>query len=95
MTLELEIQELICLDGRHILESRILSLTGIKAVTANIQTRKAQIRYREQHISAEEIKAYLLDFGFTIDGVKGNNAARKRLPSCCQQTQQATITTGG
>ncbi|MEA3286099.1 MAG: hypothetical protein U9Q77_01805 [Candidatus Marinimicrobia bacterium] len=83
LTLELEIQELICLDGQHIFEGRILSLTGIKAVTVNIQTQKAQIKYRENHVTAEEIKTYLMDYGFTIDGIKGNIAARKRLPSCC------------
>ncbi len=82
-SLELEIPELICRDGQRIFEGRILSLAGIKTVTANIQTQKAQISYREQHISADEIKNHLLEFGFTINSVAGNAAARKRLPSCC------------
>jgi copper chaperone CopZ len=83
ITLDLEIDELICTDGQHILEGSILSLEGIKTVTANIQTQKVQIRFRENQISAEQISNQLLESGFTVDGVKGKAAARKRLPACC------------
>lgn len=83
LVLELEIDELVCTDGQKIFEGRILELNGIKAVSANIQTRKAQIRHRGNVVSAVEIKAHLGDFGFTIDGVPGNNIARGRLPQCC------------
>jgi len=83
LVLELEIAELVCTDGQKIFEGRILELDGIKAVSANIQTHKAQIRHRENVVSADKIKTHLGDFGFTIDGVAGNNIARGRLPQCC------------
>ena len=83
LKLELTIDELICTDGQHIFEGRILELEGIKTVSANIQTRKAQIKYRDSQVSAEEIEDHLKAFGFTIDGVPGNEIAQGRLPSCC------------
>ena len=83
LSLELEIEELVCNDGQRILEGCILNLKGIKTVTANIQTQKAQVRYRESMVSAEQIKTQLLEFGFTVDGTAGNPVSRSRLPSCC------------
>ncbi|MBC8376009.1 MAG: hypothetical protein H8E26_08170 [FCB group bacterium] len=83
VVLELDIAELVCVDGQKIFEGRILELEGIKTVSANIQTHKAQIRYRDNQVSAAEIKAHLGDFGFTIDNVPGNDVARGRLPQCC------------
>ena len=83
LTLELEIDELICSDGQRLFEGRLLELEGIKSVTVNIQTHKAQIRYRENQVTVESINSHLQEFGFTIDGVPGNAAARTRLPSCC------------
>lgn len=88
LTLELEIDELICSDGQRLFEGRLLELEGIKTVTANIQTHKAQIKYREIQVSVEQVKAHLLEFGFTIDGVPGNVVARNRLPSCCLEQGQ-------
>lgn len=89
LVLELDIDELICKDGQNIFEGRILELDGIKAVSTNIQTHKAQVRYRENMVSAEEIEIHLAEFGFTIDGAPGNQIARGRLPQCCfnKQTQ--------
>jgi hypothetical protein len=88
LVLELDIAELVCMDGQKIFEGRILELEGIKAVSANIQAHKAQIRYRENQVSAAEIQTHLGDYGFTIDDVPGNVVARGRLPQCCfsQQT---------
>ncbi len=83
LTLELEIDELICSDGQRLFEGRVLELEGIRTVTVNTQTRKAQIKYREQHVSADQIKTQLLEFGFTVNGVAGNSIARNRLPDCC------------
>jgi len=83
LVLELDIAELVCMDGQKIFEGRILELEGIKTVSANIQTHKAQIRYRENQVSAAEIEAHLGDYGFTIDAVPGNVIARGRLPQCC------------
>ncbi len=71
------------MDGQKIFEGRILELKGIKTVSTNIQTRKAQIHYRDNQVSATEIKAHLGNVGFTIDGVPGNEVARGRLPQCC------------
>ena len=81
--LELEIAELVCMDGQKIFEGRILDLEGIKTFSANIQTQKAQISYWENQVSADEIEAHLGDYGFTIDGKPGNEVARGRLPQCC------------
>ncbi|MCF7823212.1 MAG: hypothetical protein K9N35_03480 [Candidatus Marinimicrobia bacterium] len=83
LKLEMQISELICDDGLHIFEGRILELEGIKSVTANIETGKVIITFHEKSISAQEIKTHLSEFGFTIDGEAGNQIARKRLPSCC------------
>jgi len=83
LTIELEIEELICVDGQRLFEGRILELDGIKSVTANIELQKAQIRYKDNLVSAVEIEQHLADFGFTIDGIRGNAIARSRLPSCC------------
>jgi hypothetical protein len=83
LVLELDIAELICIDGQKIFEGRILELEGIKSVSANIQTRKAQIHYRDNQVSAVKIETHLGDYGFTIDGVPGNDVARGRLPQCC------------
>ena len=90
LVLELDIAELICMDGQKIFEGRILELAGIKTVSANIQTHKVQIRYRDNQVSAAEIIAHLGDFGFTIDDVPGNEVTRGRLPQCCfpPQSQQ-------
>jgi len=87
LVLEMDIAELVCMDGQKIFEGRILELKGIRAVSANIQTRKAQIRYRDSQVSSLEIKAHLGEFGFTIDGEAGNKIARGRLPQCCFNTQ--------
>jgi len=87
LMLELHIDELVCRDGQKIFEGRILELEGIKTVSANIQTCKAQIRYRDKQVSAAEIEAHLSDFGFTIDGMPGNVVARGRLPQCCFNQQ--------
>jgi len=78
------------MDGQKIFEGRILELAGIKTVSANIQTHKVQIRYRDNQVSAAEIIAHLGDFGFTIDDVPGNEVTRGRLPQCCftPQSQQ-------
>jgi len=83
VTLELDIAELICRDGQNIFEGRVLELEGIKAVSVNIQTRKAQVKFRDSLVSESEIKEHLAAFGFTIDGVDGNPVARGRLPQCC------------
>ena len=83
LMLELDIAELICKDGQNILEGRILELEGIKTVSTNIETHKAQIRFRENMISAAEIQNHLFEFGFTIDNEPGNQIARGRLPQCC------------
>ncbi|NQV16488.1 hypothetical protein HQ531_13585 [bacterium] len=83
VNLELNIEELVCSDGQLVFEGRILALEGIKAVTANIQNQKAQIRFRNNQVSEEQIKTHLLDFGFTINDVPGNTVARGRLPACC------------
>jgi len=83
LSLEMEISELVCDDGLHVFEGRILELNGIKSVTANIETHKAIISYHENQLSAEKIKSHLLDFGFTVDGQAGKPVARKRLPACC------------
>ena len=83
LVIELDIAELVCMDGQKIFEGRILELDGIKSVSANIQTQKAQIHFREHEVSAKEIEAHLAAFGFTIDGVAGKEAARGRLPQCC------------
>ncbi len=88
LVMELNISELVCADGQRIFEGRILDLEGIKSVTANIQTQKAQIKYRDQQVSAQQIETHLSDYGFTIDGVPGNNIARNRLPSCCRAGEQ-------
>ncbi len=87
LVLELDIAELVCVDGQKIFEGRILELEGIKTVTTNIQSRKAKIRYRENQVLATEIEAHLGDFGFTIDGMPGNDIARGRLPQCCFSQQ--------
>ena len=81
--LKFEIKELICQDGQRIFEGRLLELGGIKTFSTNIKTQKAEIRYWDNQIKAIEVEKHLSDFGFTIDGVQGNNIARKRLPSCC------------
>ena len=81
--LELDISELVCMDGQKIFEGRILDLEGIKSVSANIQTQKAQISFWDNQVSAAEIEAHLGDFGFTIDGKPGNEVSRGRLPQCC------------
>mgnify|MGYP002639612652 FL=1 len=83
LSLELDIAELVCIDGQNIFEGRILDLEGIKTVSANIQTQKAQISYWENQVTADEIVAHLGDYGFTIDGKPGNEVARGRLPQCC------------
>lgn len=83
LILELDIAELICKDGQNIFEGQILELEGIKAVSTNIQTHKAQIRYRENMITAADIANHLSEFGFTIDNEPGNQVARGRLPQCC------------
>ncbi|MCF7826927.1 MAG: hypothetical protein K9N29_09780 [Candidatus Marinimicrobia bacterium] len=83
LVLDLDIAELVCRDGQKIFEGRILELDGIKSVTANIQTRKAKISYRDNQVSAAEIETHLSEYGFTIDGVPGNTVARGRLPQCC------------
>ena len=88
ISVDLEVSELICRDGQHILESRLLELDGIKTVTTNIQTREARISYRDNLITADLIKDHLRDFGFTINGVVGNSNARLRLPSCCQNESE-------
>ena len=87
LTLELEVDELVCNDGQRMFEGRLLDLSGIKTATVNIQTHKAQIRYRENQITVDQINAHLLEFGFTINGVPGNAAARNRLPSCCLEQE--------
>ncbi len=91
LILEIEVEELVCGDGQRIFEGRVLDLSGIKSVTANIQTRKAQIRYRDHQVSAKQIEEHLKEFGFTIDGVEGNQVTRGRLPSCCFQKNVETI----
>ena len=83
LTLELEIDELVCSDGQRIFEGRILELQGIKSVTANIKMQRAQIKYKDNLVSALAIEKHLAEFGFTIDGIPGNAIARNRLPSCC------------
>ncbi|NQV50987.1 MAG: heavy-metal-associated domain-containing protein [Candidatus Marinimicrobia bacterium] len=83
LIVELEIEELVCADGQRIFEGRILELDGIKSVTANIKLQKAQIKYKDNLVSAVEIENHLAAFGFTIDGVPGNAVARSRLPGCC------------
>lgn len=85
MVLELNIDELVCVDGQRLLEGRILELEGIKSVTANIQKHKAQIKYRDTQVTARQIEEHLHEFGFTIDGVPGNSIAFGRLPSCCKE----------
>jgi len=87
LQLELDIAELVCMDGQKIFEGRILELEGIKTVSANIQTQKAQISYWDNQVSADEIEAHLGDYGFTIGGKPGNEIARGRLPQCCFTTQ--------
>lgn len=87
LVLEIDIAELVCMDGQKIFEGRILELEGIRAVSANIQTRKALIRYRDSQVSSLEIKAHLAEFGFTLDGEPGNTIARGRLPQCCFNKQ--------
>jgi len=89
ISIDLKISELVCRDGQHIFESRLLDLDGIKAVTTNIQTQKAQISYRENQVSAKLIKDHLLDFGFTVNGITGNASAYYRLPSCCRVEPEA------
>ncbi len=87
LVLELDIAELVCIDGQKIFEGRILELEGIKTVSANIQTHKAQVSHWDNQVSAAEVRAHLRDYGFTIDQVPGNVIARGRLPQCCFTSQ--------
>lgn len=82
-SLELAVDELVCLDGQRTFEGRILELAGIRSVSVNIDHKKASVKYRNTEVTAEAILAHLSDHGFTINGERGNAAARRRLPSCC------------
>ena len=81
--MDLQVAELVCDDGQKLLEGRILDLKGIRSVTANIETHKAEIIYRGTDLTEAQILDHLLDFGFTVNGQSGNPAAYRRLPSCC------------
>lgn len=93
-TLELKIEELVCDDGQRIFEGQILSLEGIKAVTANIQNQKAIVKYRDNQVTEEQIIIHLSDFGFTVNDAPGNVVARGRLPACCFEKRKSNANKG-
>lgn len=88
MSMDLEVIELVCSDGQKIFEGRILELKGIKSVTVNIDSQKAQLRYRENLVSPEQIISHLNEAGFTVNGTPGNPIAQGRLPECCFQPME-------
>ena len=85
LTLDLQVEELVCTDGQHALEGQLLNLSGIKSVSVNLSARHVQVSYYAGQQQADDIRACLLNFGFTVDGEAGDPAARRRLPSCCLQ----------
>lgn len=82
-TSRIVIDELICDDGVRIFEGRVLALQGIKSVSVNMSNQQAEISFQSDKVDEETIFSHLLEFGFTVNGTAGNEAARKRLPSCC------------
>jgi len=78
-----KIDELICPDGQHLVEGKLLGFQGIRAVVVNLDTREVTVRFRTSLVTGEELRQTLLATGFTVDSVSGDPNARKRLPSCC------------
>jgi copper chaperone CopZ len=83
LSLDLDVNELVCEDGQKLFEGRILELDGITAVTVNIEAHKAMVKFRDSQLNEKMIIDHILDFGFTVNGLPGNPAAHRRLPACC------------
>lgn len=81
--LAVHIPELRCTDGQHLIESYLLELDGIRSVAVNLDQRHLTVRYKNKTISEDVLLSTLLSKGFTVDGLAGDQNARRRLPSCC------------
>jgi copper chaperone CopZ len=81
--LTIQVKELICQDGRNLVESQLLNLDGLRYVAANSDNGEVTVRYRTKLVEEETLRNVLKEIGFTVDGEPGDQNARRRLPGCC------------
>ncbi len=81
--IQVTVKELICDDGVHLIEARLLELPGLRAFAANPASGELRLRYRETQLDSSALTGILSDLGFTVNGQAGDENAHRRLPACC------------
>ncbi len=78
----------VCNDCKHRIESEMLYVKGVQAVTVDLAKENIHVEYRAKKTDPAKLREAVSKIGYLADDVQPDPAARKALPSCCQMTKE-------
>ena len=66
------------------IEEEMQFTRGVTAVNHDIKTQILTVTFKEKKMNINKIREIISKIGYDADGVKADNKAHNKLPSCCQ-----------
>lgn len=66
------------------IEASLVDMDGVKKVMLDVDSKELKVKYDEDVVSLDEIKATVASIGYTADDVKPTKEAVAALDKCCQ-----------
>ncbi len=74
----------VCDMCKERIEKAVYNTKGVKAVTLDVDTKIATVKFNPKKVSADDLKAVISNAGYRADDVPANETAFNKLPRCCR-----------
>ncbi|MCC6840688.1 MAG: heavy-metal-associated domain-containing protein [Flavobacteriales bacterium] len=78
----------VCNDCKHRIESEMLYVKGVQAVTVDLAKENIHVEYKAKKTDPAKLREAVSKIGYLADDVQPDAAARAALPACCQMTKE-------
>lgn len=78
----------VCNDCKHRIESEMLYVKGVQAVTVDLAKENIHVEYKAKKTDPAKLRGAVAKIGYQADDVQPDAAARAALPACCQMTKE-------
>ncbi len=74
----------VCDMCKERIEKAVYNTKGVKAVTLDVDSKIATVKFNPKKVSADDIKVVISEAGYRADDVPANETAFNKLPGCCR-----------
>lgn len=82
-----------CTMCKKRIEKAVQTLPGVNSFEWNVKTKKAEVTFDHQQVSAKSVQQKIADAGHDTEDFKAPAASYNRLPACCKYERNTPILT--